>query len=167
MPEPELPEPGLAETESTESKPPDDVDLFRYIWCPDDGQGGQVLPNAFSKGDLQNLKRRVSVDRADQLNEASIKAVAEEQRKKANPAKGIHREEAFGTLLNAGAVRAHQDHGGVSPFSVEADPIEGNPAHWAIGNKSGKTGKAYVLGLRTALAALCFGTAKLEEFFER
>ena len=80
--------------------------------------------------------------------------------------RGTHREEAFGTLLNTGAVRSYQDTEGTKPFSVAADPIVGNPAHCAIGNKSGKAGRAYILQLRTALADLSFGTARLDEFFQ-
>lgn len=150
-------------------EPPNGVHLLRLIWSPDDVINGQVQPAAFKKNDLRGIQRYVSVDRADSLVPAVARRTASDQKRKANPTKGVRREEAYSTCLIAGKVRSAEDDRGETPFIVRPEPIVdpdpelNNPAHCMVANQSGRTSKGYLLQLQTMLANLTFDTKYLEE----
>ena len=150
-------------------EPPDQIDLLRLIWCPDDVVDGHVQPSAFNKNDLKGACRYLSVDRIDLIVPNVVRNIAAKQQEKADPDKQIFREVAYSTRLLTCSVRNCRDGDGNILFSVDpkpiqsSDPLEHNPAHCSIANISGKKGKKYILGLQTELAGMAFNTMCLEE----
>jgi len=130
--------------------PPNEVDLHRMVWDPDDWDGAQLLPSAFPRSDLSVVGRFVSVDRVDEPFVQQALDRAEMQQDNADGSQHI-RDEALSAFLNCGQVRELSDHEGTKPFSVSSYKEEGKPAHCGIENVTGKKSKGYINELRTLL----------------
>lgn len=98
-----------------------------------------------------------------------------------NQSQPKQREQAFIAQLECSAVRAmevtveeNKVHKAIRPLCIEPKPIEPggkpcplqNDAHCAVLNRSGQKGDAFLLSIRTKLAALSFGVSSLEEFLK-
>ncbi|MEP3776266.1 MAG: hypothetical protein ABJM82_04490 [Shimia thalassica] len=144
--------------------PPNEIDLHRLVWSPDDYVDGKLLPSAFPSGDLKTPDRYLSVDRVDQFNPDATIETANRQAENADGAT-IVREDAFSALLGCGEVRGITDHEGKHPLEVRPEPIKGvNLAHCGISNVSGKKSRGYVNQLRTELTEIVNRILSLEMF---
>lgn len=166
-----------------EADVPDETELLRLVWDPDDFVDGKIQPAAF-KSDLKgDPARSLSVDRADRLIHQVIRCTATRQQTKARLKReqaGVSEEDAaknsidrrfcaLGVGFSAGDARkVTVDYEGKTyhgPLRVSADRVEPggpicpleNPAHCLVGNVSGQKSKGFVQALQTKLAAIFQG----------
>lgn len=146
--------------------PPDNVDLHRMIWSPDDIDNGQLLTSAFPRSDLSKSDRYISVDRTDIFDENAVKQIVAIQASKSDGTE-IIRDEAHSALLACGAVRRLADTNQKRPFDVRSEKLADNPAHCGIYNVSGERGKSYVNELRSMLVSVVHEVLALSDFLKR
>lgn len=136
---------------------PDDLDLYKLVWSPDDLEGNQVLPSAFRKDDLSGPGHHVSCDRVDMAKRSVMEGIAAGQKANADGIRYIRTLELI-TTLSCGELRSCTVMS-KRAFEVVSDPIEGNNAHCGIrairaANVKAKSERAYVEEMRAKLASL-------------
>lgn len=171
--------------------PPDDAELLRLVWSPDDFENGVLQPSAFSRSDLMgDPKLAVSVDRSDCLVPAAVRCVACRQRSKAKrklaelapgqepPKNAPVKDEALGAFLITEDLRnmvIDYEKSRYQPLDVEADavpaggeacPLE-NPAHCLIRNARGPKTRGFAHAIRVKLAAMSHDIDFIEEILGR
>lgn len=134
-------------------EPPDEVELLKLVWHPDDLEGNLVKPTAFTSRDLSGAAgAHVSVDRRDIARREVMERTADRQ---AGNADGVNhkREKALIAVLSCAAVRSvtYQDK---PALAVTPQPIPDNDAHCGISNISGVSGRGYLNEVRGKLAVL-------------
>lgn len=170
---------------------PDQVDLLRLVWDPDDIVEGELQPSAFPSADLVGHPQRfLSVDRADELVPEAVRYVAAAQKERARHLRELQRDREenalqrdmpFGALLLTRAAREIEvpiDLGQKSAVSVVVRPLAvspnkipvgheacpmGNAAHCAMANVSGKRSRGFINALRAKLIAAAHTLLPLEE----
>lgn len=146
--------------------PPDEVTLLKLVWHPEDLDGNQVKPTAFSSRDLSGQPGdHVSVDRGDMATKASMEAVAAKQYANINNGVTVFREIAHIGRLPCGQVRAI-DFQGAAALAVDAIPIDGNDAHCGISNRTKQKSRSYLAEVRGKLARLASPPILLDAAYE-
>lgn len=144
--------------------PPDEIDLLRLMWHPDDFEGEAVKPTAFPRSELIGQHGKyVSTDRRDWSRRAVMEATAKRQQMQADGVDRL-RHSPYVVPLPCGDVRRltvdDQFALGVKPY-----PLAENEAHCGIESIIGKIGRGVVDELRNKLSRLALPRMTLDQAY--